>query len=88
MRAGALSATLVCRTTSRYQPLRSLGETLGAGHIPAPDHALETLRRGLKIAQDSGNRFTESHLALILARQEAQHGHTASASSAAHRRRS
>jgi hypothetical protein len=25
------------------------------------------------IAQDSGNRFTESHLALILARQEADH---------------
>ena len=39
-----------------------------------PDHALETLRRGLKIAQDSGSRAAESYLAQLLARLEAEHG--------------
>ena len=28
-----------------------------------PDRALDALRRGLVIAQDSGNRYNESHLA-------------------------
>jgi hypothetical protein len=32
------------------------------------------MRRGVVIAQDSGNRFNESHLAAALARLEAQHG--------------
>ena len=32
------------------------------------------MRRGVVIAQDSGNRFNESHLAATLARLEAQHG--------------
>jgi hypothetical protein len=45
-----------------------------------PILALDALRRGLVIAQDSGNRFTESSLAQNLARQEAVHGDTASAS--------
>ena len=40
-----------------------------------PMHALGALHRGLVVAQDSGNRFTESHLALIPARHEADHGH-------------
>jgi hypothetical protein len=44
-----------------------------------PVRALDALRRGLVIALDSGNRFTESHRALILARLEAEHGDTASA---------
>ena len=39
-----------------------------------PDRALEAVRRGLVIAQDSGNRFNESHLAVTLARLEAEHG--------------
>ena len=39
-----------------------------------PDRAREAMRRGLVIAQDSGNRFNESHLAGSLARLEAQHG--------------
>jgi tetratricopeptide (TPR) repeat protein len=39
-----------------------------------PAHALEALRRGLAIARDSGNRFTESRLVNQLARIEAQHG--------------
>ena len=32
------------------------------------------MRRGLAIAQDSGNRYNETHLANILGRLEARHG--------------
>ena len=39
-----------------------------------PVRALDALRRGLAIAQDSGNRFNETHLAANLARLEAEHG--------------
>ena len=39
-----------------------------------PDRAREALRRGLVIAQDSGNRANESYLAASLARLEAEHG--------------
>ena len=39
-----------------------------------PDRALEAMRRGLVIAQDSGNRFNETHLAQNMGRVEAQHG--------------
>ena len=39
-----------------------------------PVRALDALRRGLMIAQDSGNRASETHLAMVLARLEAQHG--------------
>lgn len=39
-----------------------------------PIPALEALRRGLVIAQDSGNRFLESLLATGLSRLEAEHG--------------
>jgi len=39
-----------------------------------PVRALEALRRGLVIAQDSGNRFTESLLAGSASRLEAEHG--------------
>ena len=39
-----------------------------------PVRALEALRRGLVIAQDSGNRFTESLLAGCASRLEAEHG--------------
>ncbi|MGO9384767.1 MAG: ATP-binding protein, partial [Mycobacterium sp.] len=39
-----------------------------------PLRALEALRRGLVIAQDSGNRFVESLLAIVLPRLEAEHG--------------
>ena len=39
-----------------------------------PLRARDPLRRGLVIAQDSGNRFTESNLAFSLARLEANHG--------------
>jgi predicted ATPase/class 3 adenylate cyclase len=39
-----------------------------------PVHARDTLRRGLVIAQDSGNRVTESALAATLSRVEAEYG--------------
>jgi predicted ATPase len=39
-----------------------------------PVRALEALRRGLVIAQDSGNRLNESQLAIVLSRLEAEHG--------------
>ena len=39
-----------------------------------PTGALEAARRGLVIAQDSGNRFVESQLATGLSRLEAEHG--------------
>jgi hypothetical protein len=39
-----------------------------------PDRALAALRRGLVIAQDSGNRNNETNLAMTLARQEADLG--------------
>jgi hypothetical protein len=39
-----------------------------------PVRALEALRRGLVIAQDSGNRLSESSLAIVLSRLEPEHG--------------
>ncbi|MDT7719624.1 MAG: hypothetical protein QOE94_635, partial [Mycobacterium sp.] len=39
-----------------------------------PSRALEALRRGLLIAQDSSNRANETHLAANLSRVEAKHG--------------
>jgi predicted ATPase len=39
-----------------------------------PDRALEAMHRGLVIAQDSGNRFNETHLVANLAELEAQRG--------------
>ena len=39
-----------------------------------PVGALNALGRGLVIAQDSGNRNSESHLAMVCARLEAEHG--------------
>ena len=39
-----------------------------------PAHAMDALGRGLVIAQDSGNRYDESHLAAALCHLEAEHG--------------
>jgi tetratricopeptide (TPR) repeat protein len=39
-----------------------------------PDRAREALRRGMLIAQDSGNHHNESHLAGVLSRLEAHYG--------------
>jgi predicted ATPase len=50
-----------------------------ACRVANPVRALDALRRGLVIAQESGNRFTESALAQNLARQVAALGDTASA---------
>ncbi len=47
----------------------------GAAFLDAdPDRAREAMRRGVVIAQDSGNRANETHLAARLADLEAQHG--------------
>ena len=35
---------------------------------------MDAMRRGLVIAQDSGNRYNETHLASMLGRLEAEHG--------------
>jgi hypothetical protein len=40
---------------------------------------MDALHRGLLIAQNSGNRFKESNLALTLARIETEHGDNGSA---------
>jgi predicted ATPase len=56
--------------------LNSYGYTFGEAE---PLRALEGLRRGLAIAQDTGNRFTESQLAHSLFRAEAKYGDPAAA---------
>jgi tetratricopeptide (TPR) repeat protein len=49
--------------------------TYGIAHRDADSvRALDAMRRGLVIAQDSGNRYAESLLAVILSRLEAEHG--------------
>jgi predicted ATPase len=40
-----------------------------------PGRALETLRRGVRIAQDSGNRFFEKQFSYWLSALEIEHGH-------------
>jgi len=44
-----------------------------------PARALDAARRGLVVAQDSGSRLTETQLAIVLGRLEAEHGDIASA---------
>jgi hypothetical protein len=56
--------------------LNAYGTAFGEGD---PIRALHALRRGLVIAQDCGNRWTESSLANTLGRLEADHGNAASA---------
>ena len=60
-----------------------LGFALGASSFACRDadpvRALDALRRGVVIAQDSGSRVTESQLATNLAQLEAQHGDQATA---------
>jgi predicted ATPase/class 3 adenylate cyclase len=47
----------------------------GLAHCDAdPVRARDAMRRGLVIAQDSGNRYDESHLANVLGRLEARYG--------------
>jgi predicted ATPase len=56
--------------------LQSFGYTFGEAE---PLRALEGLRRGLAVAQHTGNRFTESQLAHSLFRAEAKYGDPAAA---------
>ena len=56
------------RSRSRFSPTASPSAT------PIPTARVDALRRGLVIAQDSGNRANESHLADSLARLEAKYG--------------
>jgi tetratricopeptide (TPR) repeat protein len=51
-----------------------------AFHDADPARSLVALRRGLVIAQDSGNRATQSHLATNLCRFETEHGDPLAAS--------
>ena len=54
--------------------LLGYGFAYGFAHDADPVCSLAALRRGLGIAQDSGNRANESHLAANLCRFEAEHG--------------
>src|SRR6202034_4422609 len=54
----------------------ALGASSFACHDADPVGALDALRRGLVIAQDSGNRANASAQAVFLARLEAEHGGT------------
>jgi predicted ATPase len=75
--ARALANGLIDAAEATHNPyalanaLRAYG---GAFADAEPGRALEALRRGLIIAQDSGNRFVESQLATRLSRLEVEHG--------------
>jgi tetratricopeptide (TPR) repeat protein len=56
---------------SRSQLLLAAGLAL---RYADPQRALDALQRALEIAQASGNRFNESHIAVTLAPLEAEHG--------------
>jgi hypothetical protein len=66
----------VRRRRSHPQPLCAwaLAAYGGAFRSADPAGALEALRRGLVIARDSGNRYTETLLAASLSSLEAEHG--------------
>jgi len=61
-------------THNPYMPSYALWAHGYAFRDADPVRALEALRRGLVIAQDSGNRFNESHVAFIVSGLEAEHG--------------
>ncbi len=78
----ALTDGLVALAESTHNPF-SLAQVLLAVALAYryadPQKALASLRRALEIAQASGNRFEESHIAVTLAPLEAQHGSAAAA---------
>ena len=78
----ALADGLVALAESTHNPF-SLAQVLLAVALAYryadPQKALASLRRALEIAQASGNRFEESHIAVTLAPLEAQHGSAAAA---------
>ena len=52
----------------------------GGVHLDVdPEYAYQTLRRGLQVAHDSGNRLVESHLASILSQLAVKRGRAADA---------
>jgi predicted ATPase len=61
-------------TRNPYSLSYALNAYGGAFGDADPIGSLEARRRGLVIAQDSGNRFVESHLATGLAQLEPEHG--------------
>jgi predicted ATPase len=75
--AVVLTDGLVALAESTHNPF-SLAQALVAVGLAyrysEPHTALEALRRAREIAQESGNRFIESHIAVTLAPLEAQHG--------------
>ncbi len=75
--AGALTGGLVELAESANNPF-SLSQVLVAVALAhryrEPQLAIGALRRAREVAQDSGNRFIESHIAVTLAPLEAQHG--------------
>jgi hypothetical protein len=66
-------------TDNSYMVSFTLGAYGFAFRDADPVRALDALRRGLVIAEDSGNRFVQSQLAVMLSRLEAEHGDPASA---------
>jgi predicted ATPase len=66
-------------TDNSYMVSFTLGADGFAFRDADPVRALDALRRGLVIAEDSGNRFIQSQLAVMLSRLEAEHGDPASA---------
>jgi tetratricopeptide (TPR) repeat protein len=72
----AATRTIEAAETTRNPAVLSLA-LLAYGYAMReadPVSALAAVRRGLVIAQDSGNRGNETHLAATLARLEAEHG--------------
>ncbi len=66
-------------TDNSYMVSFTLGAYGFAFRNADPVRALAALRRGLVIAEDSGNRFIQSQVAVMLSRLEAEHGDPASA---------
>jgi tetratricopeptide (TPR) repeat protein len=75
--AGLASAGLIEAAEATHNPFALACALFAYGFAfrdADPVRALEALRRGLVIAQDSGNRFVESLLVTALSRLEAEHG--------------
>ena len=75
--ARAAANGLIDAAEATHNPFALANALYGYGYAfgdSDPVRALEALHRGLVIAQDSGNRLTESLLATALSRLEAEHG--------------
>ena len=73
----AVTDGLIAAAEATRNP-HSLSQALLAIGLPSaytdPPRAMEALRQALEIAQASGNRFNESHIAVVLSQLEALHG--------------